>query len=309
MVTGIEAAGLALAIFPLVVKGYQDGAGMFADARKHQRVLKRLVRRLKMECVKFENTITDLLDGIVPANKLERLLKGEGWKENRFQQRLREKFKPKEVDIFTDAVEDLMEYIQQVGQGLGLDTNYKLCRSKWYNVWTALEKEEYNSSLDEIRRINSDLIRLTKQSAERPPPEQHNRLFAAKNYNKMRTRAKSLYSVLRGTFEAASCSCNHNASLLLEHCPTEYQFRFKVLFNLQSWPVDGWFLGNVGMEWNFSLLIVRETHHHQTQTYRSIRDYVERNRKRLHLGALDFADWVINLGLALGELTVPQYQE
>jgi hypothetical protein len=126
MVTGIEAAGLALAIFPLVVKGYLEGASMFEDARKHRRVLKRLVRRLDMENVKFENTCTDILDGMVPANELVRFLKGEGWKDDWFQVRLRRKFRPKEVDAFTNAVEDLVEYIQEVGQDLGLDADYKV---------------------------------------------------------------------------------------------------------------------------------------------------------------------------------------
>jgi len=110
MVTGIEAAGLALAIFPLVVKGYQEGASMLKVAKNHKRVLRRLVRTLAMENILFENTCRSLLHGMVPANEMARFFdgRGEGWKDDRFQEQLQEKFRPEEVEVFTNAVEELM---------------------------------------------------------------------------------------------------------------------------------------------------------------------------------------------------------
>lgn len=59
MVTGVEAAGLALGIFPLVIEGidsYIDFAKKVKQMKHHKRTLEQFRRELKMEKGKFKNT-------------------------------------------------------------------------------------------------------------------------------------------------------------------------------------------------------------------------------------------------------------
>ena len=58
MVTGIEAAGLALGLFPLVIEGikfYISSAEKFKEMKHHKRTLDKFRRELVMEKSKFDN--------------------------------------------------------------------------------------------------------------------------------------------------------------------------------------------------------------------------------------------------------------
>ena len=59
MVTGIEAAGLALGLFPLVLEGitiYISSAEKVAEIIRHKRTLNKFRRELEMEKSIFDNT-------------------------------------------------------------------------------------------------------------------------------------------------------------------------------------------------------------------------------------------------------------
>ena len=59
MVTGIEAAGLALGLFPLVIEGikfYISSAEKFKEMKHHKRTLDKFRREVVMEKSKFDNT-------------------------------------------------------------------------------------------------------------------------------------------------------------------------------------------------------------------------------------------------------------
>jgi hypothetical protein len=129
MVTGIEAVGLALAIFPLVVQAvgcYLDGIGTIKDARNHRGTAKRLLRRLEMEQFKFEDTCGSFLEGLDNAEKVTNLLKGVGWDKPEFEAVLEERLQPNEVGIFISAVEAFAEHLQELRIGLGLGNDHKV---------------------------------------------------------------------------------------------------------------------------------------------------------------------------------------
>ncbi|KAF8536846.1 hypothetical protein BDD12DRAFT_807443 [Trichophaea hybrida] len=76
MVTGIEAAGLALGAFPIAVefiKFYANGARTMQDMRHHRHILDGFVRELDMEFCKFANTCYDLFEGVVTADEVSNL--------------------------------------------------------------------------------------------------------------------------------------------------------------------------------------------------------------------------------------------
>jgi hypothetical protein len=114
----------------------------------------------------------------------------------------------------------------------------KFQRSQWEKFKLALEKKSYEASLEEIRRINEDLVHLTAPRSRPPVKKPVQQSEAAKNYNLTRDRAQSLYDVLQERFKAASCHCRHNASLQLETetLLDQGEVRFKVLFNFDFVP-------------------------------------------------------------------------
>ncbi|KAA8901720.1 hypothetical protein FN846DRAFT_908903 [Sphaerosporella brunnea] len=234
MVTGIEAAGLALAIFPVIVQGvsfYVDGTRKIRDVMDHRRKAKKLLRRLEMEKVKFENTCEFFLD--ITTEEMASLVDGVDWEKT-----IHERLPDKEARVFLDAESELAEHLKELRDGLGLNEEYiRLSqeeRSQWAKFKLVLQETSYLAILEEIREINEDLGRLTQLQTRRPLQRPVRQSHAAKSYNIVRARAQSLHGVLQRNFEAAPCRCNHNASLQLElRGDQTVDVRFKVLFNFE----------------------------------------------------------------------------
>lgn len=127
MVTGIETAGLALSVFPLVVSGlqaYAEGARTIRELWRPEMTLKSLIRELGMEKCKFENTCTSLLEGMVTDSDLTLLMESPGgslWSELNLQEKLECRFSPGTVKCYMDAMKDLASTLQILQENLGLD--------------------------------------------------------------------------------------------------------------------------------------------------------------------------------------------
>ena len=64
MVTGVETAGIALGLFPLVIEGirfYISSAEKFREMKHHKRTLDKFRRELVMEKSKLDNTLYELV--------------------------------------------------------------------------------------------------------------------------------------------------------------------------------------------------------------------------------------------------------
>ena len=129
MVTGVEAAGLALASFPLIIEGlkiYLAGLETIRRWRHYVKTLGDLVRRVSMERRKFKNTCTELLWDLVGADELESLLESpgvSGWKD--VQASLRERLEHS-FDDFLKAVIDMAERLNDLKEKLELNDNGKV---------------------------------------------------------------------------------------------------------------------------------------------------------------------------------------
>jgi hypothetical protein len=125
MVTGIEVAGLALAIFPIVLKGlrfYLEDTQEIKEARAYTGKLKRLHRKLKMENMKFENTCELLLEGMVSAEEMKRMVSGSGWEDPGFQEVLKQRLRPQDIQTIVDVMGDLKAYLQELVDAIGIDS-------------------------------------------------------------------------------------------------------------------------------------------------------------------------------------------
>ena len=125
MVTGIETAGLVLAVFPIIVEGlkvYLDGISSIKKYWQFIAVLKRLIRDLLVEEVKFSNTCTELLHDLVDSSELIRLLEkpgGERWRTTELQIKLKERL-GRGLQAYMEAVIDMTDCLEDFRRKLEL---------------------------------------------------------------------------------------------------------------------------------------------------------------------------------------------
>jgi hypothetical protein len=120
MVTGVETAGLVLAVFPLVVNGlgsYVAGANTlrrWRNERMYGRELKHLQRQLETQRVIYLNTLEELLAGIVHSDADRALLindpSGPTWKHKEYETLLHERL-GQSYHAYLATVNDLHESI------------------------------------------------------------------------------------------------------------------------------------------------------------------------------------------------------
>ncbi|KAI5785805.1 hypothetical protein EDC01DRAFT_189016 [Geopyxis carbonaria] len=262
MVTGIESAGLALAIFPLLVQGlkfYAGGCCTIKDWHNYDRVLKCFARELKMEKCKFENTCLSLLEDMVSPGEIQNLMDNPGgdcWKQHHTMEALRRRLRPNTVPNYLEAIETLLEILQNMSKTFGFQfldgtdnfgfPDKKTRKYQRSRIKLALRKEDYKILLADIAKINSDLATLTGQrrSIGQPLAEIGKIPLTADFYKQIRTYSIDLYNIFHDKFQSTpTCCCTvpHNVNLHLEarRLDTNQQvtnLRFKVLFSFEHSP-------------------------------------------------------------------------
>ncbi len=126
MVTGVEAAGLVMAAFPLVVsalQSYLEGLESIRHWWRYAKLLKHFIRILDTERTKFENVCEEHLYEAFGGSELSRLLEDPGgprWSQPSLLEKLRNllgrSFQP-----YLDAAMDTREILQAFEKKLELD--------------------------------------------------------------------------------------------------------------------------------------------------------------------------------------------
>lgn len=130
MVTGIETVGLVLGALPLLISAlehYGDGVRTIQKWRKYERELHSVVRNLKTERVKLQNVCEKLLDGLVPASRIDSMVEdplGKLWQEEDTQKKIRHRLW-RSWDVFEQTVHDMNLAIEETMEKLGAGT--KVC--------------------------------------------------------------------------------------------------------------------------------------------------------------------------------------
>jgi hypothetical protein len=119
-----EAAGVALAVFPLVIKGLR----FYVDLWHRKLGMRSLVRELKVENVLFQNTCTNVLAGIFPPSEVTKLMGGDGWDED-FVQHLQECWGKQNAEVFIEAVKEMTVTLEELRRKLGLESDMTVSRS------------------------------------------------------------------------------------------------------------------------------------------------------------------------------------
>lgn len=124
----MEAAGIALAVFPLVVKGlavYLDGVKTCKDIVRWRTGMKCLIRELNTESVIFRNTCNVVLEGVLPLADVSRLMNGGNW-DDHYVRALEESLGEHNTQAFVGEVKELCSVLQELKIELGLEENAKV---------------------------------------------------------------------------------------------------------------------------------------------------------------------------------------
>lgn len=129
MATGFEAAGLALAIFPVLVEGlkfYAEEKGIIKDFFHYQHVLKRIVRDLAREQTIFRNSCQRFLEDLAAKSGLEEAAVTEmmqdpqdsRWRRADWYQE--EIFNQDSIQRYLETVEDMAEVLSKIQEWSGI---------------------------------------------------------------------------------------------------------------------------------------------------------------------------------------------
>lgn len=129
MVTGIEAAGLALAVFPLVVQGidsYVQGVQTLRNVRRYKKIFPQVHRTLQLEHTKFESTCNLFLGNFVSDRQMANLLMGNGWKDIQFQDNLLKLgLRHSHMETFKGIFNAIFLALQRLGSALEYEIVYE----------------------------------------------------------------------------------------------------------------------------------------------------------------------------------------
>ncbi|KAI5777177.1 hypothetical protein EDC01DRAFT_624367 [Geopyxis carbonaria] len=233
MVTGIETAGLVLASFPLIVEGlkyYQQGIDSIKDMRQYASIIEKYQLQLDIELIKFNNTCEKLLETTFTAEELQQIDSSVAfhWGCHTFREKLVMNIGATASNALLRTLESLQNEIKMFGVMLALDSNEKpgsldkkTLKRRLKGVLRALKKQKCSDISDHIRRMNEDLATLTGQSNIMNDGPAKGRMsdVAAKHYQKIRSHAITLYTILKQELKvvkACACPVPHSAGLQLD---------------------------------------------------------------------------------------------
>ena len=255
MASGFEAAGLALALFPILVKGieiYVEERGVIRDFFHYRSVLKRHIRDLGREHVSFRNSCQRFQEDIalrsdLPATAIEEMvqdLEDPRWKEGDW-------LHPGIMDLesvqrYIETVDDMREELSKIGEWIGIHENEspelldkKTRRRQWKKLILVIRQDTIAQHLATANRLNTFLARLTDQTSPMAPTPRSRRK-AARHYKRVRNHAIDLYHTLNTKFPTPpSCGCelNHEVNIRLQYLRAkrgEKSTSFHTIFTLAA---------------------------------------------------------------------------
>jgi hypothetical protein len=275
MVTGIEAAGLALAVLPLFVNqidAYVRGIEKIKGLRRYRRELKGYSVGLSTQHAILLNTLEQALEGVVDEeDQVSRLIRdpqGDGWKEPDLQKRLRWKL-DRNYEVFLGNMTGLSELLELLSHKLEIDaTDIKTPATEAWNIWKfrkIISRAVYDDLLAKIEGTNAILKTLVDQSLHRENTKKRRQTWSylLNRYQRARKHSEELFEVLiGGSCWRCQCKEQHCVHLQLQTNPfqstEEYSDRdfdakprFRMIFSNTN-EADSTCLGP-GQRWCLSL--------------------------------------------------------
>lgn len=126
--SGIEVAGIVLAVFPIVVKGlgsYVEGVQTVRTWRQYRRELDGYKRQLETQRVWYLDTLEELLGFVQSEEDLKELISdpgGTSWHNLDYEQHLRERLDHSYAP-YLRTIRELLSTLQVMQRKLGIDAH------------------------------------------------------------------------------------------------------------------------------------------------------------------------------------------
>ena len=125
--SGIEAAGFVLAVFPLLISAledYRQGWEILEDWWKIKREYKKCQQNIKLQKLVFEENLEQLLSTLVcDEDELKLLIADPGadkWRDAGLEHGLRERL-PRSYDIYLEIIGEIKTIMESLKNALGVD--------------------------------------------------------------------------------------------------------------------------------------------------------------------------------------------
>ncbi|OQE27088.1 hypothetical protein PENFLA_c006G07578 [Penicillium flavigenum] len=252
MVTGIEAAGLALAILPLLINqidAYALGIEKIRLLRRYRRDFKDYSMGLKTQRTILLNTLEQALEGVVDdEDEIHQLInnpQGKEWANAALQSRLRRKLN-RNYDVFLQNMTSLSDLLEYLSQKLHIGEDWTNSTPETWDLWKfrkVLSKAVYNDLLAKINSANTILKLLIDQSDHRGVSKKRRQSWRPllQQYKKARKHAEGLFqTIINGNYWRCSCKGQHCVQLQLQinplgsaedHPLRDCQSQFRMLFS------------------------------------------------------------------------------
>ena len=129
MVTDIEVAGIALAMFPIVVNGFSrfaEGVEILKSWRRYRRELAAYARTLECQQTWYLDTIEELLDGIIQSEEELTALThdpgGDVWQQPKYEQKLRGRL-DRSYEPYIATMSSMLEALDSLRKKLGVPSS------------------------------------------------------------------------------------------------------------------------------------------------------------------------------------------
>ena len=231
MITGVETAGLVLAIFPLLVSAlehYQEGFEKLNDWWKFRTEFLGFIHSVGRQAILFDENLEELLSPIITSDaEMDALLRdptGPSWRRAELEEKLKARL-PKSYESYTTTITDMRETMDALQKKLGIQ-NGKLIwtegasRITWKyelrRIKHVLSKKKREKLIGDLTANNEELQKLFSSSERLAPLRKRRRTPGT--FKRIREQACGLYSVLATGWR---CQCKdttppHQANLLLE---------------------------------------------------------------------------------------------
>ncbi|KAF2005379.1 hypothetical protein P154DRAFT_571101 [Amniculicola lignicola CBS 123094] len=235
--SGVEIAGIALAVLPLFISAledYEKGLDPLKAFMRWERELPKFIRKLRNQHVHFSQTMRLLLEPITTEIELAEMLSdpsGQHWKDGEMSKKLEDRLQ-ESYTAYQNTIEEIERIMKQIAAKLDLERAAELKRNDLEAILAAnpqknnkfefkkrvrfgMNKKNIKKLLEDLDECNKELERFTDRSEKLETHRKAAKPSFAKHLQRVQTYAKDLHNSILSSW---SCSCQsyHRTSLQLE---------------------------------------------------------------------------------------------
>lgn len=236
--SGVELAGLVLAVLPLVISAledYNNGLDPVKAFVKWENYLPQYIRKLRNQHVHYEQTLRLLLAPITTEYELAEMIAephGDLWKDPEMARKLKLKL-DESYGAYHQTIKDVEGIMTKIAEKLDLDRTINVTRNDLEAMLVAnkpkaaqkfefrkrvkfsMNKKKVKKLLEELDDCNKELERFTEKSEKLEPYRKNSKPSIAQKLQKVQAYARVLHQTLVGAF-SCSCRTSHSTNLHLE---------------------------------------------------------------------------------------------